>query len=148
MREALREAEKGLRENEVPVGAVVVCGDKIIGRGHNRPISTNDPTAHAEILALRKAARRTKNYRLTGCDLYVTIEPCPMCAGAMVHARIARLFYGAPDPRGGGVASLYSIGADGKLNHTFRARGGILEEESRELLRAFFRKRRGPRLKL
>lgn len=148
MREALREAEKGLREDEVPVGAVVVCGGEIIGRGHNRPISTNDPTAHAEILALRKAARRIKNYRLTGCDLYVTIEPCPMCAGAMVHARIARLFYGAPDPKGGGVASLYSIGADGRLNHTFRAQGGILEEESRELLRAFFRKRRGQRLKL
>lgn len=142
---ALREARRGGAAGEVPVGAVVVAPDgEVLSRAHNRPVGANDPTAHAEILALRKAARRLGNYRLTGCRLVVTLEPCPMCAGAAVHARIAEIVYGAPDPKGGAVRSLYRIAQDRRLNHRARVRGGVLSAECAALLTEFFRSRRGP----
>lgn len=141
MRLALGEAEKAERRGEVPVGAVVVLAGKVIGRGHNRPIGANDPTAHAEILALRQAARRTGNYRLPGCELFVTLEPCAMCLGAAVQARVCRLVYGAPDPKQGAVASLMRFPFD-KMNHRPRIRAGVGARESRLLLVDFFRARR------
>lgn len=142
MEDALAEARAAGARGEVPVGAVVVVDGEIVGRGRNGPIGACDPTAHAEIRALRAAASRIGNYRLPAATLYVTLEPCPMCAGAMVHARIERLVYGAPDPRTGAVGSVLDLAAHQGLNHRFAVTGGILEEECAELLRAFFRARR------
>lgn len=143
MRAALREAERAAALGEVPVGAVVVGpSGEILSRAHNRPLTENDPTAHAEILALRKAAKKVGNYRLAGCRLVATIEPCPMCAGAAVHARVAEILYGADDPKAGGVRSLYRIASDPRLNHRIAILSGILAEECSALLKEFFRSRR------
>lgn len=143
MRAAIREAEKGAAAGEVPVGAVVVSPEgKILSRAHNRPVSSNDPTAHAEILALRAAARKAGNYRLVGCRLVVTVEPCPMCAGAAVAARVSGIVYGAPDPKGGAVSTLYRIASDPRLNHRADVTPGVLADECAALLTAFFRSRR------
>jgi tRNA(adenine34) deaminase len=143
MREALAEAEKGALEGEVPVGALLVSptGD-IIARAHNRPITLNDPTGHAEILVLRQGAAQLGNYRLPGHLLYVSLEPCVMCVGAMIQARLAMVVYGAADPKGGAVESVYRLGSDGKLNHRLEAQGGVLAEECRALLQAFFKAKR------
>jgi tRNA(adenine34) deaminase len=142
MRLALDEAADAERLGEVPIGAVVVLGEKVIGRGHNRVRAERDPTAHAEIVALRDAARFLDNYRLTGTTLYVTIEPCPMCAGALVNARVARLVYGAADPRAGAVTTLFQLCTDPRLNHRVEIRGGVLEAECREMIQSFFHKKR------
>ena len=141
MRAALAEAETAERSGEVPVGAVVVKEGEVVGLGRNRVLETGDPTAHAEILALRAAARRLGNYRLTGCDLYATVEPCLMCAGAILHARIARLVYGPPEPKFGGVESQLALGGLG-LPHQLDVVSGVLADDGRELLRRFFRARR------
>jgi len=142
MQHALQLAARGEAEDEVPVGCVIVQDGRIIGEGWNRPISSNDPTAHAEIVALRDAAQRLGNYRLTGATLYVTLEPCLMCAGAMIHARIGRLVFGAPDPRRGAVNSTTHAFETQGLNHRVDIRGGVLEDECAGRLRAFFRARR------
>lgn len=142
MREALALAEQGRAAGEVPVGAVVVKDGRIVGRGFNCPLASSDPTAHAEIRALREAAKRLGNYRLPGCTLYVTLEPCVMCAGAMMHARIARLVYGAPDPKTGACGSVVDLFAQERLNFHARANGGVLAEECGALLRDFFAERR------
>jgi tRNA(adenine34) deaminase len=142
MRLALDEAADAERLGEVPIGAVVVLGEKVIGRGHNRVRAERDPTAHAEIVALRDAARFLDNYRLTGTTLYVTIEPCPMCAGALVNARVARLVYGAADPRAGAVTTLFQLCTDPRLNHRVEIRGGVLEAECREMIQSFFHRKR------
>lgn len=141
MRLALAQAALARAAGEVPVGAVVVQGGAVMGRGHNQPIGTSDPTAHAEVLALREAARAAGNYRLTGAVLYVTVEPCLMCVGAIVHARVATVVYGAADPKGGAVRSLLDPGTL-PLNHRFEAIEGVLADECREVLQAFFRERR------
>lgn len=142
MREALALAREAERHGEVPVGAVVVLGEEIVGRGWNQPIGTNDPTAHAEIVALRDAARRIGNYRLTGAALYVTIEPCQMCVGAMIHARIARVVYGAREPKAGAIESAMRAHEHPSLNHRIDAEGGLLEDETADLMRSFFASRR------
>lgn len=142
MRWALREARKAMAEDEVPVGAVIVHEGKVLARAHNRPIRLHDPTAHAEIIAMRRAARKLGNYRLTGCSLYVTIEPCIMCAGAMVQARIGSLIFGAKDPKAGAAGSVLRVLDHPKLNHHTKACGGVLEEECSLILRDFFRLRR------
>jgi tRNA(adenine34) deaminase len=143
MRAALQEAEKGAEAGEVPVGAVVVSREgRILARAHNRPVGAKDPTAHAEILALRQAARKVGNYRLAGCRLVVTLEPCPMCAGAAVAARVAEIVYGAEDPKGGAVSTLYRIASDPRLNHRASVIPGVLAKECSALLRSFFRVRR------
>jgi tRNA(adenine34) deaminase len=143
MRQALAQAERAARQGEVPVGAVLVApGGEVIARGYNQPISLNDPTAHAETLVLRKAGSLIGNYRLPGHVLYVTLEPCIMCAGAMVQARIDLVVYGVMDPKAGALDSVYHIGSDGCLNHRLQVLGGILAEESRLLLQAFFASRR------
>jgi tRNA(adenine34) deaminase len=142
MRAALEEATRGLAAGEVPVGAVVVLDGEVIGRAHNAPLALVDPTAHAEVLALRAAAAKTGNYRVTGATLYATIEPCVMCCGAAIHARIARVVYGAPDVKAGGAASLYRLLDDARLNHRAVAQGGVLADESAALLRRFFETRR------
>jgi len=139
---ALEEARKATAHGEVPVGAVLVAKGEIAGRGHNQPISLSDPTAHAEILAIRDAASRLGAYRLPDVTLYVTLEPCVMCVGAMVNARIARLVYGARDEKAGALGSVYDIGRDGLLNHRIEVVSGIMEAECGELLREFFRSRR------
>ena len=141
MRLALGQARLGRAADEVPVGAVVVRDGAVVGRGYNQPIGTSDPTAHAEVLALREAARAVGNYRLTGATLYVTVEPCLMCVGAIVHARVATVVYGVADPKGGAVRSLLDPNAL-PLNHRFEAVEGVLAEECREVLQAFFRVRR------
>ena len=141
MRLALAQAELARAAGEVPVGAVVVQGGAVVGRGYNRPIGTSDPTAHAEVLALREAARAAGTYRLTGAVLYVTVEPCLMCVGAIVHARVATVVYGAADPKGGAVRSLLDPGTL-PLNHRFEAIEGVLADECRDVLQAFFRARR------
>ena len=143
MRRALDLAREAGRAEEVPVGAVLVSEGEEGGAGSNAPISTCDPSAHAEILALRAAARRRGNYRLPGCTLYATMEPCPMCAGAIVHARIARLVYAARDPRWGADGSVFDILRSAHLNHRVEVVGGVLAEESAALLESFFRERRG-----
>jgi tRNA(adenine34) deaminase len=144
MREALALAERAAAEGEVPVGAVLVRDGAVIGRGWNRPVASHDPTAHAEIGALRDAAQRVGNYRLPGTTLYVTLEPCPMCAGAIVHARVARVVYGASDPRTGAAGSVFDLlPSDERFNHRTRCDGGVLAQECGERLRAFFRVRRG-----
>ncbi|MBW1729475.1 MAG: nucleoside deaminase [Deltaproteobacteria bacterium] len=143
MKIALKEAEAAFREGEVPIGAVVVSGGgSILAKAHNSPIALNDPTAHAEILALREAARRIGNYRLNGALLVVTLEPCPMCMGAALLARIDHLVYGAADPKSGAAGSLYDLSADVRLNHRFKVTSGILEQQCRSLLQTFFRAKR------
>ncbi len=142
MRQALREAERASRKQEVPIGAVVVLDGRVVARAHNRPISLKDPTAHAEILALRRAARKLGNYRLTGCTLYVTIEPCAMCAGAIVQARLRRVVFGASDLKAGAGGSVFAILSHPKLNHRVEVLGGVLAQDCASLLRDFFRHRR------
>jgi tRNA(adenine34) deaminase len=143
MRRALELARSAEVEGEVPVGALVVVDGAIVGEGWNRPIGSCDPTAHAEIVALRAAGRQLENYRLPGSTLYVTLEPCPMCAAAIVHARVARVVYGAPDPRAGAAGSVFDLlPSDARFNHRTACEGGVLAEESGEMLRAFFRARR------
>ena len=142
MRAALDLAAQAAEAGEVPVGAVVVRDGRVIGRGFNRPITSNDPTAHAEIVALREAAAAEGNYRLPGCELYVTLEPCAMCAGAMVHARIARVLYGAADHKTGACGSVTDPFADTRLNHHTRVTGGLLADEAGTLLQEFFAARR------
>jgi tRNA(adenine34) deaminase len=142
MREALEEARKAEAEGEIPVGALVLINGKIVGRGHNRPITVNDPTAHAEIMALRHAARTVQNYRLLGAVLVVTLEPCVMCAGAMVQARIDQLIYGAADPKAGAIHSHLELADASFLNHRIEVVSGILNEECGSLVRAFFESRR------
>ncbi len=134
--------ERALEAGEVPVGAVVVCSGKILGRGWNRNIATSDPTAHAEIVALREAGATLGNHRLAGCDLFATIEPCPMCAGALVHARIKRLVYGADDPKAGAVQSVMQMLNHPQLNHRPEIRSGVLAGRCAELLQTFFKNRR------
>jgi len=138
---ALAQARRAAEKGEVPVGAVIVKDGVVIARGYNRPIGLNDPTAHAEIIALRKAARKLGNYRLTGCDLYVTVEPCAMCLGAALNARIRNLIYGADDPKAGAVHSLLSFPIE-KTNHRMAVTGGVLAAEAAALLKSFFRSRR------
>lgn len=142
MEEALREAQRALAMNEVPVGAVVVRDGRVLGRGCNQPITANDPTAHAEVLALREAARAIGNYRLSDCDLYVTVEPCAMCAGAITHARIRRLIYGAEDSKAGAVHSALEVLNHSRLNHQVEVIRGILASRCMDLLQTFFRQRR------
>ena len=142
MAAALALAEVARQRGEVPVGAVVVQGGTVIGEGSNQPISTNDPTGHAEIVAIREAATRIGNYRLTGAELYVTIEPCQMCVGAMVHARIARVIYGTREPKAGAIESAMRAHEHPALNHRLEAVGGVLEEECRAVIQAFFADRR------
>lgn len=139
---ALAEARRAKDAGEVPIGAVVVIDKQIVGSGHNQPIALNDPTAHAEILAMRRAAERIANYRLTEATLYVTIEPCAMCAGAMVNARIKRLVYGATEIRAGAVDSVFQICANSSLNHQVEVTSGVKADECRELMQAFFKLRR------
>jgi tRNA(adenine34) deaminase len=143
MQRALALATRAAEDGEVPVGALIVRDGEIIGVGWNQPIATHDPTAHAEIQALRAAAQQTANYRLPGADLYVTLEPCAMCASAIVHARIRRVIYGATDPKGGACGSVFDLlPSDSRFNHHTRCTGGVLADHSGELLRAFFRARR------
>ena len=143
MREALALAAAAAAAGEVPVGAVVVKDGRVIGRGSNRPITTSDPTAHAEIVALREAAAAEENYRLTGCELYVTLEPCAMCVGAMVHARLGRIVYGAKDPKTGACGSIVDLPAIAHWNHHGVFTGGVLAPECGEVLKRFFAERRG-----
>jgi tRNA(adenine34) deaminase len=141
MRLALAQAALARDAGEVPVGAVVALDGAVVGRGYNQPIGTSDPTAHAEILALREAARAAGNYRLAGATLYVTVEPCLMCVGAIVHARVDTVVYGVPDPKGGAVRSLLDPSTL-PLNHRFEAVEGVLADECREILQGFFKERR------
>lgn len=142
MRIALEEAKRAGEEGEVPIGAVLVSEGEVIGRGRNRPISLSDPTAHAEILALREGAGRIGNYRLPNSTLYVTVEPCTMCAGAIIQARVWRLVFGAEDPKAGAVCSIYTLLEGKLLNHRVEVASGILLEECRKILRRFFQERR------
>ena len=143
MQQALAEAEKGLSAGEVPVGAVLAGPEgQIVARAHNQPITLQDPTAHAEILVIREASLFLGNYRLKDTLLVVTVEPCIMCMGAAIHARIARLVFGAPDPKGGAAGSLYNLAEDNRLNHEIEVIPGIMEQECRELIGGFFRGRR------
>lgn len=142
MRVALAEAAKAAAAGEVPVGAVVVRDGQIVGRGYNRPITSNDPSAHAEIVALREAAAALGNYRLPGCELFVTLEPCAMCVGAMVHARLARIVYGARDPKTGACGSIVDLPGLATFNHHGRFEGGLLADECGDVLRSFFAERR------
>ncbi len=145
MQTALAEARQAAAAGEVPIGAVAVHEGAIIARGQNRVLRDNDPTSHAEIVALRAAAKSLGNYRLNGCTLYVTLEPCAMCAGAMIHARIDRLVYAAADPKAGAAGSVLAVLNHPKLNHQLLIEQGILADEAAELLRSFFRERRQPR---
>ncbi len=142
MQEALRCARRALESGEVPVGAVVVCNGEVVGRGWNRNLTDNDPTAHAEVVALREAGQNVGNYRLGDCELFATIEPCAMCAGAAVHARVRRLVYGADDPKAGAVHSILQVVNHPNLNHQMEIRGGVLAGRSAEILQGFFRNRR------
>jgi tRNA(adenine34) deaminase len=142
MREALALAAEAAAAGEVPVGAVVVKAGEIVSRGSNRPIGTNDPTAHAEIVALREAAARLGNYRLTDCVLYVTLEPCAMCVGAMLHARLARVVFGAADPKTGACGGALALSGEARINHQTAFEGGVLAGECGALLRRFFAERR------
>lgn len=142
MEEALREAQRALEAGEVPVGGVVVCDGKVVGRGWNRVIADNDPTAHAEVIALREAGEALGNYRLGQCELFATIEPCAMCAAALVHARIKRLVYGADDPKAGAVKSVIPVVNHPQLNHKIEVQGGVLAGRCADMLQAFFRERR------
>jgi tRNA(adenine34) deaminase len=142
MQVALREARKALRKREVPVGAVVVLDGRILARGHNERESKSDPTAHAEIIALRKAGRKLKDWRLSRATVYVTCEPCAMCAGAMVLARVERLVYGCKDEKAGAVESMFGICKDSRLNHRLEVTSGVMEDECRAILQEFFQKLR------
>ncbi|MDR1529706.1 MAG: tRNA adenosine(34) deaminase TadA [Burkholderiales bacterium] len=142
MRQALNLAEQAADRGEVPVGAIIVCDDTVIGRGSNAPISESDPTAHAEIVALREAARAMNNYRLPKCALYVTLEPCAMCVGAIMHARITRLVFAARDAKTGAAGSVVDLFAEPRLNHHTEVISGILADESAALLSTFFKQRR------
>ena len=142
MQAALALARQGAEAGEVPVGAVVVSDGEIIGRGYNQPISRHDPTAHAEVMALRDAAQQLDNYRLTNCALYVTLEPCCMCVGAIMHARIANLVFAASDPKTGACGSVVNLFSEARLNFHTDSRGGLMADESAQLLREFFAKRR------
>jgi len=142
MQEALAEAHSAADAGEVPVGAIVLLNGEVIGRGQNRVLRDHDPTAHAEIVAMRDAATRLSNYRLTGCELYVTLEPCAMCAGAMIHARIQRLIYAAADPKAGAAGSVLEVINHPRLNHRIQTIAGVLAEPSGEVLRQFFRQKR------
>ena len=142
MGKALAEAEKSLEKKEVPVGAVLVSGNKILGRGHNEPILRNDPTAHAEITAIRKACLKKKNYRLPDCELFVTLEPCAMCLSALVNVRVKRLVFGACDPKAGAVESMMKFPLE-KTNHRIEIRSGVLADECGKILKDFFLKKRG-----
>ena len=144
MEEALRCAQRALEAGEVPIGAIVVCENKIISRAHNSSITNNDPTAHAEILALREAGAALGNYRFVDCTLFVTLEPCAMCAGALVHARIRRVVYGARDPKAGADGSVMQVLNHPALNHHTEIQSGVLAGRCTELLQSFFRKRRSP----
>ena len=144
MRRALELAQNARAAGEVPIGAVLTMDGAVIGEGYNRPISNHDPTAHAEVQALRDAAERRGNYRLPGAVLYVTLEPCAMCAGAIMHARVARVVFGAPDPKTGACGSVVNLFAEARLNHHAQVQGGVLAEECGALLRAFFASRRSP----
>ena len=142
MRFALNRAREAWQRGEVPVGAIVLIDGEIAGEGFNQPIATHDPTAHAEIVAMRQAAARAGNYRLTGATMYVTIEPCQMCVGAMIHARIGRLVYGAPEPKAGAIESAMRAHEHPALNHRFEVTGRVLEADCRELVQAFFAEKR------
>ncbi|NLJ79787.1 MAG: tRNA adenosine(34) deaminase TadA [Firmicutes bacterium] len=142
MQEAIQEAKRALAEGEVPIGAVVVLDGEILGRGHNRREGEKDPTAHAEMIAIRRASRRLGDWRLTNADLYVTLEPCPMCAGAIVNARLKTLVYGADDPKAGAVFSLMNLVQDQRLNHSVEVIRGVCREECARLLREFFKQLR------
>jgi len=142
MEDALRCAQRALEADEVPVGAVVVSAGRVVGRGWNRNLADSDPTAHAEIVALREAGRNLGNHRLGDCELFATIEPCAMCAGAAIHARVRRLVYGADDPKAGAVHSILQVVNHPSLNHRMEIRGGVLAGRSAEMVQEFFRKRR------
>ena len=142
MAAALELAREARERGEVPVGAVLVMDGEILGRGFNQPVSRNDPTAHAEIVALRDAGREAGNYRLPGSTMYVTIEPCQMCVGAMVHARVARVVYGTPEPKAGAIESAMRAHEHPSLNHRLEATGRVMEEECRDVIQAFFKERR------
>lgn len=142
MRMALEEARLAAEEDEVPIGAVVVCDGRVVARAHNRREGDADPSAHAEFSAMLAASRELGRWRLTGCTVYVTLEPCLMCAGLMVNARIDRCVYGAPDPKGGALGTLYDVSHDERLNHAFEVVPGVLADEAADLLRSFFRARR------
>jgi tRNA(adenine34) deaminase len=142
MEEALRSAQRALEAGEVPVGAVVVCDGRIVGRGGNRNLADSDPTSHAEIVALREAGAALGNHRLEGCELFATIEPCAMCAGALVHARLKCLVYGADDPKAGAIRSVMQVLNHPSLNHRMAVRSGVLAGRCAELLQSFFRQRR------
>ena len=142
MQLALEEARRAAEEGEVPIGAVVVCGGEVVARAHNRRETDADPSAHAEFSAMLEASRALGRWRLTDCTVYVTLEPCLMCAGLMVNARIDRCVYGASDPKGGALGTLYDVSADPRLNHAFAVTPGVLADESAELLCSFFRSRR------
>jgi tRNA(adenine34) deaminase len=139
---AIEEALLASAKGEVPIGAVVTLGDNILARSHNNAISMNDPSAHAEILAIRQAAKMLGNYRLVGATLYVTLEPCVMCAGAIIQARVQRIVFGADDPKSGGVVSLYSILNDTRLNHSVEVKSGVKKDACAEILSRFFREKR------
>jgi tRNA(adenine34) deaminase len=139
---AIEEALLASAKGEVPIGAVVTLGDNILARSHNNAISMNDPSAHAEILAIRRAAKMLRNYRLVGATLYVTLEPCVMCAGAIIQARVQRIVFGADDPKSGGVVSLYSILNDTRLNHSVEVKSGVKKDACAEILSRFFREKR------
>jgi tRNA(adenine34) deaminase len=143
MQEALELARRAAQAGEVPVGAVVVRDGEIIGRGYNQPILRCDPSAHAEIMALRDAAQHANNYRLTNCELYVTLEPCCMCVGAILHARVARVFFGAADAKTGACGSVVNLFSEARLNHHAEVNGGLMADESVRLLKEFFAQRRG-----
>jgi tRNA(adenine34) deaminase len=142
MEEALRSAQRAFEAGEVPIGAVVVCQNEIVGRGWNSNLTNSDPTAHAEMMALRDAGKNVGNHRLSDCELFATIEPCAMCAGALVHARIKRLIYGADDAKAGAVHSVMQVLNHPKLNHQMEVRGGVLASRCANLLQEFFRQRR------
>ena len=142
MEQALAEAKEALALNEVPIGAVVVGQGQVLGRGHNLKETENDPTAHAEIIALREAGVKTQSWRLEGADLFVTVEPCPMCMGAMLQARVRRVIFGVFDPKYGAAGSVVDLSANSRLNHRIEVFDGILEEECRQLMQDFFQQRR------
>ena len=144
MKIALGEAEKAYKKGEIPIGAMIITNDgRILGKAHNETITRNDPTAHAEILALRQAAETVKNYRLIETKMYVTVEPCLMCAGALIHARVEEIIFGAFDPKWGALKSLYQVGEDARLNHQIKVTSGILESDCGEIIQRFFEERRG-----
>ncbi len=142
MKLALEQAELAAQIGEVPIGAVVVCGGEVVAAAHNRREIDNDPSAHAEFLAMQKASKKLGRWRLSGCTVYVTLEPCLMCAGLMVNARIDRCVFGASDPKGGATGTLFDVSSDSRLNHEFAVSGGVLAEEASAQLKAFFKERR------